>query len=287
VSADALATALILASALMHEAVNALVKVSADGLLTRGMMNATAFAAAVPLVPFVAPPEAGLWPILVLAVLIHGAYPFLLVAAYRHGDLSVAFPVARGVVPLGVAGLTLAAPELAPRAATLPFLALISAGVASFALERLSFRDPRHRRGLALAVLAGLIVAGYTVVDGVGLRAAGSPATYIVWLLLLDGLFVSTLIALVRRRALASFARRHWRTSLGAGLLGVASYGLALVALALANVAEIAALRETSIVFAALIGAFVLGERFGPVRLAGTALVVIGALGMRLVSAPH
>jgi drug/metabolite transporter (DMT)-like permease len=249
-------------------------------------MNATALFVALPLVPFVALPDARLWAILGLAVLVHGLYPFFLVAAYRHGDLSVAFPVARGIVPLGVAGAALAIPAIAPPLGTLPFLALISVGVATFALERLSLRDRRHWKAIGLSVLTGLIIACYTVIDGVGLRAAGRPATYIVWLLLLDGLFVSSLVALARRGRWATFVRENWCAGLGAGLLGVTSYVLALIALALANVAEIAALRETSIVFAALIGTLVLKERFGPVRVFATALVVAGVGGMRVFSAP-
>src|SRR4051812_39547060 len=100
---EALATVLILVSAALHAVVNALVKISDDGLLTRGCMNAVALLVALPFLPFVAAPDASLWPLLGAAVLVHGLYPFFLVGAYRHSDLGVAFPVARGITPLGVA----------------------------------------------------------------------------------------------------------------------------------------------------------------------------------------
>src|SRR5688500_4850009 len=104
-SAAVLATLLILLSALLHAVVNALVKTSDDGLLTRGCMNATALAVSLPLIAWVPPPTTQLWPLLIAATLVHGLYPFFLAAAYRHGDLSSMFPVARGVAPLGVAAL--------------------------------------------------------------------------------------------------------------------------------------------------------------------------------------
>jgi drug/metabolite transporter (DMT)-like permease len=281
-SASAVATALILVSALLHAIVNALVKVSDDGLLTRGFMNATAFALALPCVAFVPVPTGDQWQLLALAVAVHGLYPFFLVAAYRHGDLSAAYPVARGVVPLAVAGLSALLPGLGPRVATLPFLVLVSIGVGAFALERAGTRGPAYRRGLLWAAGTGLIVATYTLIDAAGLRMGATPATYIVWLLLLDGLFVSGTVALARRGRLRSFAQRHWRKAIVAGLLGVAGYGLALAALALGRVAEIAALRETSVVFAAVIGSVVLGEKFGWVRCAATALVFAGVVGIRV-----
>lgn len=281
-SGGVLATVLILVSAVIHAIVNAMVKVSEDGLLTRGCMNAVALLAALPWLPFVPPPQPSLMPVLAVAVLVHGLYPFFLVTAYRHSDLSVAFPIARGITPLGVAllswlalGTTISLPKLA-------WIAVLSLGVAAFAFDKLSREGTHKRRGILMAICTGAIIATYTVIDGIGLRSTANAFTYIVWLLVLDGLFVSTTVAAVRRTAVTQFLRRYWRQALLGGLLGVLSYALALYALSLGSVAEIAALRETSVAFAAVIGALFLRERFGPTRIAATALVTSGVMGLKL-----
>ena len=282
IAPDVAATALILVSAALHAVVNAMVKISDDGLLTRGCMNATALVVALPFLWVVEPPDQALWPLLIAAVLIHGLYPFFLTGAYRFGDLSVAFPVARGTSPLGVAFLTWLLLESAVTADKLAWIALLSSGIAAFALERFATANPQHRRGLALAVCTGGIIALYTVIDGIGLRTAQTASTYIVWLFALDGLFVSSIVVLARRRTVIPFLRKHWRRGLLGGLLGVLTYGMALYALSLGSIVEIAALRETGVVFAAAIGAVFLKEPFGKLRITATALVTAAIIGLKL-----
>ena len=156
-------------------------------------------------------------------------------------------------------------------------IALVSLSVASFAFARGLTPSKTHARSMALAFATGLIIAVYSVVDATGLRLAPTPIAYIVWLFVLDGAFVSLLVVLARRRAVLPFIAGHWRSTLVAGILGVLTYGLALLALAMGTVAEIAALRETSIVFAALLGTYVLGESFGKKRVTA-ALAVAGGI---------
>lgn len=279
---EALATVLILASAMLHTIVNALVKISDDGLLTRGCMNAVAFLVALPFIALVPPPDASLWMILIAAMLVHGLYPFFLAGAYRHSDLSVAFPVARGIAPLGVALLAWLA--LGSTLSIWKWLGvcLLCAGIATFALERLRLGNPGHRKGFALAMCTGCIVATYTVLDSIGLQAAPDPNTYIVWLFVLDGFFVSSIVTLARRDTVLPFLRKNWRKGLLGGALGVLTYGMALYALSLGSLVEIAALRETSVVFAALIGAYLLKEPFGPLRIFATALVMVAIIGIKM-----
>ena len=279
---EAQATVLILASAILHAIVNAQVKISDDGLLTRGCMNAVALIVALPFIAVVPPPDASLWTILIAAMLVHGLYPFFLAGAYRHSDLSVAFPVARGIAPLCVTLLAWLALGATLSTGKLLGICLLCAGVAAFALERFRPGNPGHRKGFALAVCTGCIVAVYTVIDGVGLRTAGDPNTYIVWLFVLDGLFVSSIVALARRNSVAPFLRNNWRKGLLGGVLGVMTYGLALYALSMGSLVEIAALRETSVVFAALIGALLLREPFGGLRAIATMLVVVAIIGIKI-----
>lgn len=275
-----LAAALILLSALVHAAVNTLIKVSGDGLITRGCMNAVACVIAAPLLLVVPLPGAELWLLLAVSMLVHALYPFFLIEAYRSGDLSTSFPLIRGSVPLLVAVFAWAALGQSPGVAGLAGILLVSAAVASFSFSRGSRSPAAHRRGVVFAFLTGLVVAAYTVIDAIGLRAAPTALAYIVWLFVLDGAFVALLVLMTRRGAVGPFIAANWKAALAAGVLGTLSYGLALFALSLGPVAEIAALRETSILFAALIGAFVLKEPLGRLRIIASVVTVIGIIVM-------
>src|SRR5271154_1885913 len=279
-SVNALATLLILLSAVLHAAVNALVKSSDDGLLTRGCMNAMAFIVSLPFLAFVPIPSAEIWFILLASMLVHGLYPFFLVSAYRSGDLSAMLPLARGISPLGVAVLALIFAGEKLNALQLASIGIISIGVAMLAFERNMPMTPRARRGAIFAVATGLIIACYTVIDGIGVRKT-VPMTYIVWLFMLDGLFVSSLVGWLRRDKVRGFLQRRWKSSLVGGVLGISSYGLALYALSMSAMAAIAALRETSVIFAAAIGALVLGEPFGHRRILAAVIVAAGVISLQ------
>ncbi len=281
-SVNALAMSLVLLSAVLHAAVNALVKTSDDGLLTRGCMNATAFVVSLPFLAFVPAPSAEVWFILIASMLVHGLYPFFLVGAYCAGDLSAMLPLARGTSPLGVALLAMIFAGEKLGVMQLISIGIISIGVAMLAFERKSPSVRGARRGVVFAVATGLIIACYTVLDGIGLRKAVMPMIYIAWLFMLDGLFVSVTVGWLRRDRLVPFLRRHWRPSLWGGALGVASYGLALFALSMSAMAAIAALRETSVIFAAAIGALVLGEPFGRRRIVAATVVAAGVISLQI-----
>jgi drug/metabolite transporter (DMT)-like permease len=281
-STQLLATVLILFSALLHAVVNSLIKVSDDGLITRGCMNAVACIIATPFLLTVPLPGPDLWLLLVLSILTHALYPFFLVETYRTGDLSTVFPIARGSVPLLVTLFATFALEQRPGPAGLTGIAIVSMSIASFAFSPDRTPSQAHMRSVAYAFATGLIIAVYTVIDAAGLRLAPTPFVYVIWLFVLDGAFVALLVVLTRRRAVLPFITNHWRSTLIAGILGTLTYGLALFALALGPVAEIAALRETSIVFAALIGTCILGEPFGKQRLMASLAAVAGIVIMHL-----
>lgn len=145
-----LAPALILLSALLHAAVNTLIKVSGDGLITRGCMNAIACLIAIPLLFFVPLPGPDLWLLLAVSMLVHALYPFFLIEAYRSGDLSTAFPLARGSVPLLVALFAAVVLEQHPGTASLAGIVLVSAAIASFAFSRGARSRKAHGRGASL-----------------------------------------------------------------------------------------------------------------------------------------
>lgn len=280
-----LATLLILLSAVLHAAVNALVKVSDDGLLTRGCMNACALLVSLPLLAWVAPPSPAVWAILLVSMLVHGLYPFFLVGAYRRSDLSTVMPLARGTTPLGVAALALVFAGEHPGLLQLGGVLIISLGIALLAFERGAAAAWQSRHGMAYAVATGAIIACYTVLDGIGVRRAETPSAYIVWLFVLDGGFVALTVGLVRRSTAGAFIRRNWRACLAGGALGIASYALALYALSLGAMAAVAALRETSVIFAAVIGAVLLREPFGRRRLLAAVIVTCGVIVLQLGAA--
>jgi drug/metabolite transporter (DMT)-like permease len=158
-------------------------------------------------------------------------------------------------------------------------IVLISAGILSIGLVQ----QGRAHRGATLWALANAaIIASYTLVDGAGARLSGSPAGYGAWLFWLQGLpFVALVIAL-RRRAALDYARRHWRRGFGGGLCVISAYGIVLWAMTQAPVAAVAALRETSVIFAALLGSVFLREPFGRKRVIGACAVALGVMALRL-----
>jgi drug/metabolite transporter (DMT)-like permease len=280
-SPEIIASALILLSALLHAGVNTLIKVSDDGLLLRGCMNGLALLVAAPFLLVVAPPAPELWPVLGASVMVHALYPFFLVWAYRSGDLSAVYPIVRGTVPLLVAAFAWLAIGQQPTVVGFGGIVLVSLAVASFALVSRG-AGVTHGKAIALALATGLIVAAYTVIDAAGLRLAATPFQYIVWLFMLDGAVVALLVACARRHAVMPFLRANGKAALTAGALGILSYALALFALALGPVAEIAALRETSIVFAAILGAWLLKEPLGRMRLTAALVAFAGIVLMHL-----
>ncbi|WP_084522524.1 DMT family transporter [Nocardia inohanensis] len=264
-----------LVAACGHAAWNAIAHWVPDKLVSITLVNTGGSLCAIPLVLWAAAPGPRSWIYLGTSVVLHIAYNSLLIASYRLGDLSQTYPLARGTSPLVV---TVAAALLfheTPRGGQIAGVLLISLGLACLVFwGRRKSSTPRGAVGAAL--LTGTMIAAYTTVDGIGVRESGSVLGYIGWLLLLEGLAVP-LYALARRRgALWSDLRPVWHLGLLGGALSFAAYGLILWAQTRGALADIAALRESSIIVGALIGTLVFGERFGFARVAATVAVVAG-----------
>jgi drug/metabolite transporter (DMT)-like permease len=273
-------TLAVLGAALAHATWNAIVKSSRDVLLETTIVIVGAGAAALPFAFFVAPPAPAAWPYLAASLTIHIAYYVALIGAYRAGDLSHGYPIMRGVAPLLVA--LCAVPWLgeAPRPATWAGVLLICSGVLSLGLAGFHWRTSRTSTGWALA--NAVIIASYTLVDASGIRLSGSPEGYVVWLFLLDALPFPLIVLALRGRELVAHGRRYWWRGLAGGVLSAVAYGIALWAMTRAPVAAVAALRETSVLFAALIGAYVLREGHVRRRIGGAAAVVAGVIALKL-----
>ena len=274
-------TLAVLGGALLHASWNALVKSSADKQLDTAAISLgaglIALAALVGL-PLPAPAAYG-W--LAASAAVHILYFALLADAYRWGDLSFTYPVMRGGGPAITAlTSTLVFSEVLPFAQTMG-VALICAGVLAFATSR-THEPAALRRALGFALGNAVVVAAYTIVDAQGARASGAPLSYAMLFFVANGVAVPAWFALRRGRAVADYFARRWARSLAGGACTLGSYGVALWAMTQAPVALVAALRETSVIFGALLGALLLGERFTRRRLAATATVLAGLIALRV-----
>ncbi len=275
--------AIVLCGALLHASWNALVKGGRDPFLSSVLVASGAALLSLPVLPFVAQPAAASWPYALLSTVIHYAYYGLLSAAYRHGDMSHAYPLMRGSAPLlvAVSSVPLLGEHLSPM--QYAAVACICGGIFGLWLAGRAARQAAAQgRATAFALLNALVIAAYTLLDGMGARASGAPAAYVMWLHVLSALGLLAWCAVRCPHQLRDYAGRHWRVAVlgGAGTLG--AYGLALWAMTVAPLAAVAALRETSILFAALIARFFLAERIGARRAMAIAAIAAGAVLMRL-----
>ncbi|MBE0626989.1 MAG: EamA family transporter [Burkholderiales bacterium] len=273
-----LVTALVLGSALLHAGWNAVIKSSRDVTLDTALVAAGAGMLALPLIAAAGLPASASWPYLGASAAIHVAYFSTLVAAYRLGDLSHAYPLMRGTAPLLVAVFGVALLGEHPGPAMWLGIALISSGILSLGLLQ---RGRVHRGATLWALANAAIIASYTLVDGTGARLSGTPAGYVAWLLLLQGLLFVPLIVLRRGQSALEYAARHWLRGLGGGFCLISAYGIVLWAMTRAPIAAVAALRETSVIFAALLGSIFLKERFGWQRLLAAGAVALGVAALR------
>jgi phosphonate utilization associated putative membrane protein len=285
--------AAVLCGALLHALWNALVKSGGDKPVDTALVHSLAGLAALPFALWAGLPQPPAWPFVVLSMSIHVGYYIALAGAYRHGELGMTYPIMRGLAPLLAALLTalgsVAGMGEPPSAAAWAGIVAITAGVALVGLSHPG-EALHHGKALGFAFANAAIIAAYTLVDGAGVRAevaaGGRVWSYVLWLFVADGVSYPLLVWLRRgpagRRAIVAYARTRWPLATLGGAASIGSYAIALWAMTRAPVASIAALRETSVLFAAVLGAALLKERFGLQRAAGTAVVVGGVVALRL-----
>jgi phosphonate utilization associated putative membrane protein len=270
----------VLLGAVLHASWNALVKSSQDKALDTALIHLIGSLVALPLVMLLGWPAAASWPYILASVTIHIAYYVALTGAYKHGDLGLTYPLMRGTAPLLVAlSASLTVGEHLSPLAWAGVLG-ISCGVLALGLSRHAIDSPR---AVGFALANAVIIAIYTVVDALGARASGNPLQYVVALFALDG-WPFALMVFMRRggHRVWPYARMRWPVALGGALASLGSYGIALWAMTRAPVATVAALRETSVLFAALLGSWFLKEAFTVRRAIGTAVIVAGVMALRL-----
>ncbi|MFF3565642.1 EamA family transporter [Streptomyces sp. NPDC002574] len=277
-----LIAAAVLVAAVTHASWNALAHGIGDRFASFTLVGAGGGLCAALIALFAPVPASGAWLCLLASVGIHLAYMYLLMKSFTLGDFGQVYPVARGVAPMVVTVLAAVFIGEVPNAWQAAGVAVASAGLAGAALWGMRGRDPNWR-ALGAAVGTGLTIAAYTVVDGVGVRASGTALGYVAWLLLLQGIVLAGTAFAVRRAALLPQLRPVAARGLLSGALSVAAYGLVLWAQTRGELAPIAALRETSIIAGAVIGAVFFRERLGRPRIVAS-LVVVAGIGLMLHS---
>jgi drug/metabolite transporter (DMT)-like permease len=265
----------VLAGALLHASWNALIKWEPDKLAASAAIAVGAGVVALPLALMSPMPLPASWLLIAFSSVIHVLYFVLVGYALRHADLGVAYPLTRGSAPAFTA--IFAAVWLGEMLALSGWLAVgaIAAGVVTLSADALA-RGGLTPRAAALAFTNAAVVVAYTLVDGVGARLAGNAVSYVSWMMAGTALLIVPIALVFFREQVAEKERGFWIRALFAGALSIASYGIALWAMTRAPIGLVAALRETSVLFAAILGAIVFGERFGPKRWAALILIVIG-----------
>jgi phosphonate utilization associated putative membrane protein len=279
----------VLCGAMLHAGWNALVKSSDDKQADTALVHFLGALVALPVALWVGLPRPECWPFMAASLAIHVGYYVALAGAYQHGELGLTYPIMRGVAPLLVALGSAAIIGESPSAGAWLGIIGITVGVALVGLSHPG-QALHHGKAVAFAFANAAIIASYTFVDGLGVRQAGPAVTdvlsYVMWLFVLDGFPYPLLLWWRRgpqgRQMLVDYARSRWPLAALGGAASIGSYAIALWAMTRAPVASVAALRETSVLFATVLGTLMLKERFGVQRALGAVVIVGGVMALRL-----
>ncbi|HZG10324.1 MAG TPA: DMT family transporter [Allosphingosinicella sp.] len=268
----------VLFAALLHASWNAWVKGGDDRYLSILRMSAGQSVLAALLLPFFTLPAAHVWPWIAASAALHTGYKIFLINAYERGDLSQVYPLARGTAPLIVAVASLVLLAEVPPPLRLAAVATIGAGILLMATGR----GRLSGTALLLALGTAAFTASYTMVDGLGARLSGNASAFILWSIAIDGPLMLAYGAIARGSASLRPVLSGWRQGLGAGAMSAGAYWIVVWAFTQAPLALVAALRETSVLFAMLIAVFFLGEKITAPRWAAAGLILTGLVLMRL-----
>jgi len=277
VSLDVLA--LVLFGALLHATWNAIIKAGTDKSLDAAMVAAGGAVTALPFLPFLPLPASTAWPFIGASAILQFVYFQLVAAAYRAGDIGLVYPLMRGVAPLIIVSTSGFILKEALSGGVLIGTMTICAGILTLAFEA----RKGGRQAITLALSNAVVIATYTYVDGIGARISGNSISYTLWMSLLPPVLLFAW-AISRRSVsvVAAHVRYNWWRGLIGGAGSIASYGVALWAMTKAPVATVAALRETSILFALVISAVILKERSSIWRYVAGAIITAGVLVLKL-----
>ena len=271
----------VLAAAACHAGWNAVVKGGGDPMVTTGIVSLAAGLVSLPLLPITGLPGAASLPWAAASAVVHLFYFACLIEAYNHGDLGQVYPLARGSAPLmtGIASSLLV--EHLGTAAWIGLL-LLAGGVLLLALPGRKGSARFNARGIGFALATAMTICAYSIIDGLGARASGNPNGYTLLLFINCAIILPAYV--LARRGWAAFrgSAGQWRLGLPGGAMQVISYGVAIWAMTVAPIAIVAALRETSVLFGALIAVIILKEPLHAARVAAAALIVCGLVVLKI-----
>jgi len=271
----------VLLAALLHASWNFLVKSTEDKHLSMtAVVIGHAPFALVTLLIMPLPGRDSL-PYLLTGAILHTSYQLFLLASYRIGDLSQVYPLARGVSPLIVAGISVLILGVPYSQIELYAILIIGTGIMSLTLVRRN-DGQRNSRAAVLAIITGTFIAAYSLVDGLGAREAGTALGFYSWLSIINVIVFTTIMNIARPGIARKVVYHHWRLALAGGTASFIAYGIVIWAFTQAPIALVTALRETSIIFALLLGIFFLNERLGLMKVAAVMLTMLGAVLLRL-----
>jgi drug/metabolite transporter (DMT)-like permease len=279
---DLLVFTAVLVAAACHAGWNALLKLKMEPALATSLVAIASGVVAVPFVLVTGLPNAAAWPYVVASVIIHIGYYVALAEAYRHGDLGQVYPIARGSAPLVTAILATALLGETLGLFSWAGVIVLAAGILVLAVRGGRAARLFDLRSVGFALLTSVTITAYTLVDGMGARVAGSAAAYSAWLFLMSGVVMTVYGYWRVGRSLGGHLAANWPTALGGAVLSTAAYAIAIWAMTVAPIALVAALRETSVLFATLLSTLLLREPWLAARIVATLMVLAGALLLRV-----
>jgi len=272
----------VLFAALCHAGWNALIKVGLDPLSTTTLISIGSGVVALFFLPFVGIPALASWPWLIASVIIHLVYFAALIEAYRTGDLGQVYPIARGSAPLMTATATTLL--VGEHFSLIGWGGIVALVLGVFLLTAHGGRELAQidRRAIGFALLTAITICAYSVVDGVGARLSANPNAYSTWLFVGIGIVMVPYALYRDGRDVIPAMQAFWRRGLAGGALQLLSYGIAIWAMTVAPIAIVATLRETSVLFGAVIAVVILKEPLRAVRIIAALLIVCGLVLIRL-----
>ncbi len=274
----ALAFPLIVFSAITHAVYNALIKAAEDKLVARMLMAVVSSLILAPVAFFIPLPSSAMFSLLGFTAFVHFAYQMAQVKSLQYADYTLAYPLSRGTAPLIVAGFAPLILGDTVNTGQLLGITIVSLAILSMALSA----RKGNGHGILFALLTGVAIAAYTLIDAKGSRMSDHPLTFIVWFFIFDSFVISTFTLTRHHQRFKSAIRREWKAAVLNGVLGICTFGSALLAFRYGNAPVMAALRETSVLFAALIGLIFLGERFGRTRVVAIIGIAAGVAIIKL-----
>ena len=266
----------------MHASWNAFVKRAPDKVVMATLVYGAGLIVAIPGIFYFPLPTVEIWKLIAIHSGCHVIYKLALIAMYEEGDLSQVYPATRGIAPLITTLIAIPTIGDIPSGQQMAGIGLISLGLLVFVFEPGVFTK-KGSKPLLIAAVAGLMMSIYTIADAVAMRNADYRYSFISWIFLFDALTMFALAYWRRGHRLGGLLADQWKVGLGCGVAAFVNFGIILWALSFAAVGNVAALRETSVVFAAVIGMLFMGEAFGPRRVLAAAIITFGIIAMNWV----